>query len=412
MSQSQLTNEKIVYEFGPFRFDTSNCWLWEGEEKKRLSPIQCKFLLVLIQGRGNIVKTEDIKTEVWGYVFKGYRINHYTKKLRDILGDDDATPKYIFTHDRIGLEFIANVREIREPVLSGPVEATREVPSSGPLPDNIHRDSNVGSEKPGVHSPATIPFSPIIDNRLTACGMYSGLYAIALLTEVAYQFDVYGVTGLGVAFLVFCWIFITSLIGMRILREGTLEGKPKTLAGVLLILAFSALVAVLAGNLFLPAEAVTEADGIQTYPAQAAYVKTIFYYVPLVIIYLIVPYQFVVAMQREIRLGKNKEVISLLEIGDSDSWLKRPIYLRVKHLTVLLILTAFVSFIFVHYLFVKLRASPNKNWFMFMVYARFFLYFAFGGECLYWYSHALNELKRFAVFSDRRNSVDVERRES
>ena len=59
----------------------------------------------------------------------------------------------------------------------------------------------------------------------------------------------------------------------------------------------------------LPRDPVTEQIGRQPWPAQAAYLKNVvLYFLPLATIYILMPFHFVVAVQREVAAGRHGPV--------------------------------------------------------------------------------------------------------
>src|SRR5262249_32143408 len=113
---------------------------------------------------------------------------------------------------------------------------------------------------------------------LVACGLYAAHYVVALLLEVAYRWDVYGKKTLAIGPELFCWIFATSVLALRVGARTANHRRAFAWLPSVSIFLFAAFVAFVAGIGVLPGTAVTEAT-FQTYPAPSAYLKDTIYIV-------------------------------------------------------------------------------------------------------------------------------------
>ncbi len=152
-------------------------------------------------------------------------------------------------------------------------------------------------------------FGGHLSHALVASGLYAALYAVALLGEVAYQFDRYGRVSIWVAIAIFVWVFATSLAGLAVDWKLTRNGSRKGIVASVAFFLCSALLAFAGACLFLPTNPVTEMNW-QAYTAQAAYLKDIVYFLVLLIIFTVPPFHFVLAMQQELQGGRHKSVLS------------------------------------------------------------------------------------------------------
>lgn len=237
-------------------------------------------------------------------------------------------------------------------------------------------------------------------HALAASGLYAALYAVALLGEIAYQFDRYGRASLWVAAAIFSFVFITSLAGLAVDWKLTRDGSRKGIAASAAIFLGSAFLVFVGACLFLPTNPVTEMNW-QTYTAQAAYLKDIVYFLVLLVIFLLPPFHFVLAMQRELQAGRHKSILSLLT-GDKLSLTPRSVfYPRFWVLALILAVIVGVSVFLHHNLMSNLKPGEYMNLFANLIQARLILYYLLAAECLYWYYHALNELKRECVLAER-----------
>jgi hypothetical protein len=96
------------------------------------------------------------------------------------------------------------------------------------LPELIPTAAAGGDSNPadGTASPGPNPtpysarrFGGHLWHALASCALYSLLYVIALLVEVAYAFDRLGASALRIAPLVFTWVYATSLLGLAVMSR-------------------------------------------------------------------------------------------------------------------------------------------------------------------------------------------------
>jgi Putative zinc-finger len=237
-------------------------------------------------------------------------------------------------------------------------------------------------------------------HALIAGGMYAALYSVALLVEVAYQFDIYGRAAIWVGIATFVWIFLTALGGLAADWKLTMAGSNKGLLASIAVFWLSAAALFAGACLFLPAEPITQMK-MQAYTAQAAYLKTIVYFLVLKMIFMLPAFHFVLVMQREMRASRHEAVFNLLT-GDRRSIRPRgAVFPRVGVLVILLSIIIGFSLYLHHNLMSNLSEAPYMNLFSNLILARLILYYLLGAECLYWYHQVLNELKRECLMAKR-----------
>jgi TolB-like protein/DNA-binding winged helix-turn-helix (wHTH) protein/Tfp pilus assembly protein PilF len=101
--------------FGPFEFDPQTGELRKSGVLLHLPPQPSKVLALLVSHPSRLVTREEIQHQVWGddtVVDFEHGLNFAIKKIRDTLGDDPATPRYIETLSRRGHRFIASVETV------------------------------------------------------------------------------------------------------------------------------------------------------------------------------------------------------------------------------------------------------------------------------------------------------------
>jgi DNA-binding winged helix-turn-helix (wHTH) protein len=119
-----LLETKPVYEFGPFRLDTSQRMLWHGDQPVPLTPKILKTLVVLVESRGRLVEKAEMMDKVWpDTTVEEGNLTFNVSLLRKALGDDlHNGNRYIETVPRRGYRFVAPVT-VRE--LKGAATASR-----------------------------------------------------------------------------------------------------------------------------------------------------------------------------------------------------------------------------------------------------------------------------------------------
>jgi DNA-binding winged helix-turn-helix (wHTH) protein/TolB-like protein/Tfp pilus assembly protein PilF len=108
---SEKTNS--VYEFGPFRLDSSQELLLEAGRKIPLTPKAYQTLLVLVENRGRALGKDEILQKVWPDAFvEEATLAQNIFTLRKQLRDDRDTALYIETVPKKGYRFVADVRQV------------------------------------------------------------------------------------------------------------------------------------------------------------------------------------------------------------------------------------------------------------------------------------------------------------
>jgi TolB protein len=102
-----------IYEFGPYRVDTSQRLLTRDGKPVALTPKAFETLLALIESSGRVVKKDDLMKRVWpDAVVEEANLARHVYALRKALGDDNGEPVYIETIPKLGYRFVSSVTEI------------------------------------------------------------------------------------------------------------------------------------------------------------------------------------------------------------------------------------------------------------------------------------------------------------
>lgn len=370
-----------VFEFGPFVLDPLAQTLVKDGEEVPLPPKAFAVLLVLVRNAGRPVKKDQIHREVWPDVFvEDQNISLYIHLARKAVGDDAKNPTYIASLSRRGYRFIA-------PVVKR---------------DRVASCATTGDANPSVADALPQPTlslkwltSAVAEDRwflLATCTLYALLYAIALFVEVAYQFDSYGASAVRVAPLVFVWVWTTSFAGLILCTALTLNRRAYSLALTVSLFVASVIVLYVSVGWILPNAPITKAL-FQTYPARGGYLKSISHFLPLAVIFLVVPYHFVIAARTQIRLGNRDQIRKLLSGERFGTAPEGTVFLKVKWLCVMLTIAAIASIVATAHLMDNLVATEYTSMFVQLIQWRMLVYFSLGVICILWYSRSLNSIK-------------------
>jgi DNA-binding winged helix-turn-helix (wHTH) protein len=147
----------------PLRFGVFEVDLRTGELRKQGLKIKLpghpfQVLAMLLEHPGELVTRDEIREKLWpGDTFIDFEhsVNSSIKRLREALGDDPATPRFIETLPRHGYRFIARVEPL---VPASPASGVRRTPpESG---DTTPRGISVAAASPPPTETA------VVDRRL------------------------------------------------------------------------------------------------------------------------------------------------------------------------------------------------------------------------------------------------------
>src|SRR5215510_5781645 len=107
-SQQIMEHSAAVTVFGPFRLVADKKELWRGEELLKVRSMPLAVLSYLAQHPEQVISVDDLRKAVWGSTRVGRgAIRVCVREIRQALGDEMATPRYIETVGRQGYRFIA-----------------------------------------------------------------------------------------------------------------------------------------------------------------------------------------------------------------------------------------------------------------------------------------------------------------
>jgi DNA-binding winged helix-turn-helix (wHTH) protein len=134
-----------TYRFGPFKLSVSSHTLSQNDVPIRIQDLPFQMLLLLVERCGDVVCKEELRDRLWGdktHVEVDQNLYVIVGKLRDLLGDDPVTPRFIKTVARRGYQFIG--------------EIAPDPPEPYPAPQIIS-----GLEKASLPSPESLKSSSI-----------------------------------------------------------------------------------------------------------------------------------------------------------------------------------------------------------------------------------------------------------
>lgn len=109
---SIASSNEFLYRFGPFELDTAEGKLSREGTGIKIQELPYRLLLMLVERPGSIVTREEVKQRLWPqttFLEFDNSLGVAVRKVRDALGDDAVTPRYVETVPRRGYRFLAPV---------------------------------------------------------------------------------------------------------------------------------------------------------------------------------------------------------------------------------------------------------------------------------------------------------------
>ncbi len=123
-----FSSEQMKYQFDDFELCLDSETLSRFGKRLNIEPQQFTLLLLLLEQRGEIVERDVIQQRVWvGRPVTDESIRAAVKKLRDLLGDDARTPKFIKTVPKQGYKWLLPVQVIRSSTATEHKPATKSL---------------------------------------------------------------------------------------------------------------------------------------------------------------------------------------------------------------------------------------------------------------------------------------------
>lgn len=112
----KATKDEPQLNIGEWLLDCPSATLRSGEKELKLEPLPFEFLCYLIKHPGQVISREELLKSVWdNRVVSDDAIRRVVKKLREALGDDAKSPRYIKTIPLKGYSLIAPISPVKPP---------------------------------------------------------------------------------------------------------------------------------------------------------------------------------------------------------------------------------------------------------------------------------------------------------
>jgi len=115
--------EKTIFRFGVFEADASSGELRKAGLRLRVQEQPFQVLILLLERPGEVVTREEVRKKLWPsdtFVDFDHSLNTVINKIREVLGDSAANPRFIETLAKRGYRFLVPVESTRrrtEPVV-------------------------------------------------------------------------------------------------------------------------------------------------------------------------------------------------------------------------------------------------------------------------------------------------------
>ena len=145
--------------FADFQLDVRAGELRKGERRIRLQEQPFQILLMLLERPGEVVTREEVRKRLWPndtIVEFEHSIGTAIKKLRQALGDDAGTPRFVETLPRRGFRFIFPVDACPKPSAGTPSDLGAESAATSPRVISPEKRDGAAREDMGVVAPTGI----------------------------------------------------------------------------------------------------------------------------------------------------------------------------------------------------------------------------------------------------------------
>jgi len=270
--------------------------------------------------------------------------------------------------------------------------------------DSSGAEDSLPARDAGDSEPLQIDFRTLSGRPFAGYGLHifsagtlvAAMFAITVVMELAYAYDRYRSTIWTVAPLVLLWTLAWTLAAAGVTWYCVRQHNPNGLPLALLVIISGVILNFLAVRPFLPNVPVTQAS-FQTWTAQAAYLKGIVYCTVFSSLFLLVPFNFVIAIRRELHGGMPNMVFEVLTRSKTAVAPRGAPFLPVSLFWAMLIGGAIYSLISTAHLLEALTLTRYTNMFILTIQIRWVLFLLLGVECCWWYYSALAQLKRECI---------------
>lgn len=268
----------------------------------------------------------------------------------------------------------------------------------------VREDSSMIEPVVAADAVAVLGLSPRLNSAfgghsgyvMAASAGYAVLCVLGLCAEVAYQFDRYVYDVLRVVPVLLLTVFAASVTAFALAWWRTRNGKTDALAWSILSILLGVGLGFGAGAAVLPATPIVQAS-FQTFTAQAGYLKSLLQTLPLSVFMMLMPFQFIVTLQRELKAGRYQITRDLLGGAAEAIPPRGSVFVRVRTLVALVAILVCVGLYMLSHLLENLQPARYANLFTLIAQFRAVVYFTLAVVSLVWYYRTLNELRREAT---------------
>ena len=168
------------YEFGPFQLVPGAHRLLRQGEPVLLPPKEFELLLLLVRNAGQVMEREQLIKSLWpNTVVEEANLNVHISALRKALAENQKGQRYIETVPRLGYRFVAEVKEVSEPVpaTAATTEAMALPDAPTALPVQTIAQSLPLAELPTTARVPQIPLLPLWGTLVVLVAI--GIFAVA-----------------------------------------------------------------------------------------------------------------------------------------------------------------------------------------------------------------------------------------
>lgn len=175
------------YRFGVFEADIAAGELRRQGLRVKLNAQPFQLLCLLLERPGELLTREEISRELWPdgtFVDFDHGVNSAINRIREVLGDTAANPRFVETLARRGYRFIAPVERVDVGATSSPASASLPLAAEGgsPTPESLPHHWVLSSSQELPHVPHRVPQLLFVLFQLMYLGFYIG--ALANLAEI------------------------------------------------------------------------------------------------------------------------------------------------------------------------------------------------------------------------------------
>ncbi|MDA8017396.1 MAG: winged helix-turn-helix domain-containing protein [Thermoanaerobaculia bacterium] len=174
-----------IYRFGEWTFNSRWVQLSRGDDVADVEPKALNLLQVLIEERGRLVSKEELLERVWdGAYVSDNALTRAAARLRNALGDQARSPRFVQTVHGKGYRFIAEVAE--RPACESAHSPTTESPQAAvnsPVPlSPLAAELPLASESPPAPEDLPTPSPrPVLRSRPAVALLLAALASIGLI---------------------------------------------------------------------------------------------------------------------------------------------------------------------------------------------------------------------------------------